>query len=35
MFLGYPIHQPTKLKRAPVEEFTFIDRFNGAPFRDS
>jgi nitroreductase len=32
MFLGYPVHQPTKLKRAPVEEFTFIDRFTGSPF---
>ena len=33
LFLGHPVHQPTKLKRAPVETFTTIDSFNGEVFR--
>jgi nitroreductase len=33
IFLGVPEHQPTKLRRSPVEHFTTIDRFDGAPFR--
>ena len=28
--LGVPEHQPTRLKRRPVESFTTIDRFDGA-----
>jgi nitroreductase len=30
LFLGYPVHQPTKLRRAPVESFVTIDTFDGA-----
>jgi nitroreductase len=30
--LGHPVHQPTKLKRNPVESFTTIDRIDGDPF---
>jgi nitroreductase len=30
--LGRPVHQPTKLKRNPVEAFTTIDRIDGEPF---
>lgn len=29
--MGYPVHQPTKLRRRPVEAFTTIDRFDGPP----
>jgi nitroreductase len=29
--LGYPRHQPTRLTRRPVEDFTTVDRFDGAP----
>lgn len=32
VFLGRPVHQPTRLKRQPVEQFTTIDSFSGAPF---
>jgi nitroreductase len=32
IFLGRPVHQPTKLKRRSVEEFTFVDRFDGPAF---
>ncbi|HEY4332708.1 MAG TPA: nitroreductase family protein [Ilumatobacteraceae bacterium] len=32
IFLGRPVHQPTKLRRAPVESFTTIDRFDGETF---
>ena len=32
IFIGHPVHQPTKLKRAPVESFTTIDTFEGAQF---
>ena len=31
IFLGYPIHQPTRLTRAPVEQFASIDTFEGVP----
>jgi nitroreductase len=31
IFLGIPVHQPTKLSRRPVETFTTIDRFDGPP----
>lgn len=30
--LGYPTNQPTRLKRAPVEEIVTIDRVDGTPF---
>ncbi len=30
--LGYPEHQPTKLRRQPVEAFATIDRLDGQPF---
>ena len=30
--LGFPVHQPTKLKRKAVEEFVTIDRFDGTHF---
>lgn len=29
IFLGHPVHQPTKLRRNPVEAFATIDRFDG------
>jgi nitroreductase len=29
--LGYPVHQPTRLRRGPVEEFATVDRFDGLP----
>ncbi|MEI7617493.1 MAG: nitroreductase family protein [Actinomycetota bacterium] len=32
IFLGHPVHQPTKLKRAAVETFSTIDSFDGSPF---
>jgi nitroreductase len=28
IFLGYPVHQPTKLRRNPVESFAFTNRFD-------
>jgi nitroreductase len=28
--LGHPVHQPNKLRRAPVGQFTTVDRFDGA-----
>ena len=31
IFLGYPIHQPTRLRRKPVEEFASVDAFEGVP----
>jgi nitroreductase len=31
MFLGYPVHQPTRLRRKPVAEFASVDAFEGAP----
>ncbi len=27
--LGHPVHQPTRLRRGPVEEFATVDRFDG------
>jgi nitroreductase len=30
--LGHPKKVITRLKRRPVEEFTVVDRFDGAPF---
>jgi nitroreductase len=33
IFLGVAEHQPTKLRRNPVESFTTIDRFDGPPAR--
>lgn len=30
--LGRPVHQPTKLSRAPVSSFATVDRVSGAPF---
>ena len=30
--LGHPVHQPKKLRRGAVEEFTTVDRFDGAAF---
>jgi nitroreductase len=32
LFLGHPVHQPTKLKRRAVEKFTTVDRFDGPAF---
>jgi len=29
LFLGYPVHQPTKLRRRPVDTFATIDTFDG------
>ena len=31
IFLGYPVHLNTKLRRATVAEFTTVDRFDGPP----
>jgi nitroreductase len=31
LFLGVPVHQPTRLRRRPVAEFATIDRFDGPP----
>ena len=31
--LGRPVRQVTRLRRRPVEEFSFVDRFAGEPFR--
>ncbi|HUY64888.1 MAG TPA: nitroreductase family protein [Acidimicrobiales bacterium] len=31
--LGRPVHQPGRLRRQPVEEFTTVDRFDGEPMR--
>jgi nitroreductase len=35
IFLGHPVHQPTKLRRAAVEDFTTVDRFGGEAFHPS
>ncbi len=32
IFLGVPVHQPTRLRRHPVGTFTTVDRFDGQPF---
>jgi nitroreductase len=29
--LGQPVHQPTRLRRNPVESFATVDRFDGPP----
>jgi nitroreductase len=29
--LGSPVHQAARLRRSPVEAFTTVDRFDGAP----
>jgi hypothetical protein len=29
LFLGHPVHQPTRLRRKAVEAFTTVDRFEG------
>jgi nitroreductase len=29
LFLGHPVHQPTRLTRRPVAEFAHLDRFDG------
>jgi nitroreductase len=29
--LGEPVHQPTRLRRSPVESFATVDRFDGSP----
>jgi nitroreductase len=29
--LGRPVHQPTRLRRQPVESFATVDRFDGPP----
>ena len=33
IFLGHPVHQPTKLRRDAVVDFATVDRFDGAPLR--
>ena len=30
--LGRPVKQLTRLRRLPVEDFTFTERFGGSPF---
>lgn len=32
MMLGHPVHQPTRLRREPVESFATIDRCDGPAF---
>ncbi len=32
IFLGHPVHQPTRLKRNPVESFATRNRFDGPAF---
>jgi nitroreductase len=32
LVLGYPVHQPRKLTRAPVESFTTVDSLDGPAF---
>lgn len=34
IFLGHPVHQPTRLTRRPVAAFATLDRFDGEPLRD-
>ncbi len=29
--LGRPVHQPTRLRRDPVEDFATVDRYDGSP----
>jgi nitroreductase len=33
--LGYPVHQPTRLRRDPVESFATVDRFDGPRLESS
>jgi len=33
IFIGHPVHQPTRLSREPVESFTTVDTFSGRTFR--
>jgi hypothetical protein len=33
--LGHPVHQPTRLRRATVGQFTTVDRFDGPAFGPS
>jgi nitroreductase len=33
--LGVPVHQPTKLRRNPVESFATLERYDGPPLRSS
>jgi nitroreductase len=33
--LGHPVHQPTRLRRAPVSSFAWVDRYQGAPLAGS
>ena len=33
--LGHPVHQPTRLRRAPVAEFTTVDTCDGPTFPNS
>jgi nitroreductase len=33
--LGHPVHQPKQLRRAPVGQFTTVDRFDGPAFGPS
>ena len=33
--LGRPVHQPTRLRRQPVESFATVDRFDGIPLGPS
>ena len=33
--IGHPVHQPTRLRRNPVESFATLERFDGAPLRSS
>jgi hypothetical protein len=30
-----PVRQPTRLRRAPVDSFATVDRFDGEPLGDS
>ena len=32
VLLGHPVQRVTRLSRRPVEAFTTVDRFDGAPF---
>ncbi len=32
LFLGHPVHQPSKLRREPPSVFTTVDRFDGERF---
>ena len=34
IFLGHPVHQPTRLTRRPVAAFATLDRFDGEPLGD-